>query len=74
MPAGVPVAAKPGGLNGVRTDVAFVDLKGRPYLLAVMTSFLGNEAQGAAAITHISRAAYSYFDRLARAGREGRLR
>ncbi len=28
VPAGVPVAAKPGGLDGVRTEVAWVELKG----------------------------------------------
>ncbi|MCC6164550.1 MAG: serine hydrolase [Acidobacteria bacterium] len=73
VPSGVPVAAKPGGLDGVRTEVAWVDLKGRPYLLCVMTSFLADSSSGDKAITDISRAAYQYFDRLARAGVEGRL-
>lgn len=73
VPTGVPVAAKPGGLDGVRTEVAWVELKGRPYLLCVMTSFLADASAGDKAITDISRAAYQYFDRLARAGVEGRL-
>ncbi len=74
VPASVPVAAKPGGLDGVRTEVAFVDLPGRPYLIAVMTTFLADEREGATAMVEMSRTAYGYFDRLARAGREGRLR
>lgn len=74
VPAGVEVASKPGGLPGVRTEVGWVELKGRPYLLAVMCSYLVDERDGDRAITEMSRAAYQYFDRLARAGREGRLR
>lgn len=73
VPAGVPVAAKPGGLDGVRTEVAWVALEGRPYLLCVMGSFLADDAAGDQAITDISRMAYQYFSRLARAGVEGRL-
>ena len=73
VPAGVPVAAKPGSLAGVRAEVAFVDLKGRPYLLCVMASFLADDAAGGEAITGMSRAAYRYFSRLALAGVEGRL-
>lgn len=74
VPAGVAVAAKPGGLDGVRTEVGFVDLKGRPYLIAVMATYLADEDEGERAITAISRAAFQYFSRLSRAGSEGRLR
>lgn len=73
VPAGVPVAAKPGGLDGVRAEVAWVDLRGRPYLLAVMGSFLADEAAAERTITEMSRTTYQYFSRLARAGVEGRL-
>jgi beta-lactamase class A len=71
--AGVPVATKPGGLDGVRSEVAWVDLKGRPYLLCVMTSFLADDEAGEKTITEMSRTAYQYFARLASAGVEGRL-
>lgn len=74
VPAALAVASKPGGLDGVRTEVAFVDLKDRPYMIAVMTSFLADETEGDRTITAMSREAYRYFHRLARAGREGRLR
>jgi beta-lactamase class A len=74
VPSGVSVASKPGSVAGVRTEVAFVDLKGRPYLIAVMASFLADDTDGGRVITDVSRTAYRYFDRLSRAGREGRLR
>lgn len=73
VPSGVPVAAKPGGLDGVRSEVAWVELKRRPYMLCVMTSFLADDEAGGKAITDISRTAYRYFSRLSRAGVEGRL-
>jgi hypothetical protein len=41
--------------------------------LCVMTSFLDDDGAGGKAITDISRAAFSYFSRLSRAGVEGRL-
>jgi beta-lactamase class A len=74
VPSGVAVATKPGSVEGVRAEVAFVDLKDRPYLIAVMTSFLADDADGSRVITDVSREAFRYFDRRARAGREGRLR
>ena len=73
VPAGVPVATKPGGLEGVQSEVSWVDLKGRPYLFCVMTSFLADERAASASITDMSKVAYQYFSRLARAGVEGRL-
>jgi beta-lactamase class A len=73
VPAGVAVAAKPGGLDGVRSEIAFVDLKDRPYLICVMTSFLADDAAGETLVTELSRLSYSYFARLAAAGVEGRL-
>jgi beta-lactamase class A len=73
VPAGVPVATKPGGLEGVQSEVSWVDLKGRPYLFCVMTSFLADDRAGGASITEMSKVAYQYFSRLARAGVEGRL-
>lgn len=73
VPAGIPVAAKPGSLDGVRSEVAWVELQRRTYLICVMTTFLASDQAGDKAITDISRAAYEYFSRLSRAGTEGRL-
>jgi beta-lactamase class A len=73
VPAGVLLASKPGGLTGVRSDVAYVALEQRPFLITVMMSYLADEEAGAEAITEISRTAFRYFDRLGRSGVEGRL-
>lgn len=73
VPAGVEVAGKSGDLDGVRAEVAWVDLQGRPYTITVMTSFLADEGAAEQALTDMSATAYRYFSRLARAGVEGRL-
>jgi beta-lactamase class A len=73
VPAGVRVASKPGSLDGVVADAGIVHLDRRPFALVVMTTFLADNRAGAAAVTDITRTAVSYFQRLARAGVEGRL-
>ena len=67
------IANKPGSLEGVRNDSGIVFLKNRPYVICVMTTYLANEHAGEEAITHISAAAFSLFDRLARASDLGRV-
>lgn len=61
VPSDVPVAFKPGGITGVATVWALVDLADRPYVLVVMSSYGGN---GGAVIEAVSAAAYDYFSRL----------
>ena len=39
IPAGVPLANKPGGMEQVRCDAGIVYLERRPYAMAVMTKF-----------------------------------
>ncbi len=73
LPDDVAAASKPGELEAVRNDSGIVLLKGRPYILCVMTTYLKDEKDGAAAIRKISALAYSYFDRLARASEYGRV-
>jgi beta-lactamase class A len=73
LPDDVAAASKPGELEAVRNDSGIVLLKGRPYILCVMTTFLKDEKDGAAAIRKISALTYSYFDRLARASEYGRV-
>jgi beta-lactamase class A len=73
IPAGVKVASKPGSLDGVQADAGVVHVDGRPFALVVMTTFLATAESGERTITDITRNAYSYFSRLARAGTEGRL-
>ena len=73
VPEGVRAVSKPGSLEGVRCEAAWVDVPGRPYSAAVMTAYLANEVDAEAAVTQISAAIYSTFDRLARGSEDGRL-
>jgi len=72
LPEGVPVADKPGELDGVRADAGIVFEKNRPYAFVAMASYLKSEAEGASAIEEMSRAAYEYFSRIGASGPEGR--
>ena len=70
LPANVPVAFKPGGIAGVSTEWAIVELPERPYIVIVMENFgLGSEASELMA--EISNIAYDYFNRIGRATRYG---
>jgi beta-lactamase class A len=73
LPAGVKIANKPGSLEGVRNDSGIVFVEGRPYVICVMTAFLGNERDGEEAISKVSLAAWRMFDRLGRASEYGRV-
>lgn len=64
----VPVAFKPGGVEGVTTVWALVGLPGRPYALAVMGTYGGN---GSALVRAASAAAWGHFSKLARATEHG---
>ena len=72
VPARVRVASKTGTLDGVRAEAAVVELEGRPFALAAMTTYLRNDADGERAIRDTADAAFSYFDRLAQGGAYGR--
>ena len=71
LPPGVRAASKPGSLPGVRADAGLVLIERRPYVLAVMCTYLQDDAAGERAIEAISRAVYTYFERRARAGAYG---
>ena len=64
VPAAVQVLNKLGTLEGVRADAAIVRAQHRPYVIAVATTYLKDEAEGERAITEVSRAFYDYFSRL----------
>jgi beta-lactamase class A len=72
LPAGLRIASKPGGLDGVQVDAGYVMLKGRPYIAAFMTTYLSKDAEGGEAIGEASRAVFDYFDRLGAEGSYGR--
>ena len=69
IPAAVPVAFKPGALEGVATAWALVRIPDRPYALAVMTNY-GFE-DGDRAVERVSALAYDHFRRLARSSPHG---
>jgi beta-lactamase class A len=72
LPAGVAAADKPGELEGVRVDAGIVFAKNRPYIFAVMMTFLKSEVEGERAMEELSRVAYDYFNRLGAGGSLGR--
>jgi beta-lactamase class A len=73
LPDEAVAANKPGELEAVRNDSGIVLVKNRPYILCVMTTYLKDEKDGAAAIRKITALTYSYFDRVARASDYGRV-
>ena len=73
LPEGVRALSKPGSLEGVRCEMAWVDVPGRPYTAAIMTAYLKHDPDGEAAIEELSAAIYSTFDRLARSSEYGRV-
>ena len=73
LPEGARAVTKPGDLEGVRCEAAWVDVPGRPYSAAIMTAYLRREGDGDAAITELSAAIYDTFDRLARSSDYGRI-
>src|SRR5579864_6486844 len=73
LPDDAAAASKPGELEAVRNDSGIIFVKNRPYILCVMTAYLKDEKEGAAAIRRIAALTYSYFDRLSRASEYGRV-
>lgn len=65
IPGDIPVASKPGGIVGVSTSWALVELPDRPFVITVMTNYGGGD--GDAAIREAAKAAFEYFRRLQRA-------
>lgn len=64
IPDNIPVASKPGELEGVATSWALVELPDRPFAITVMTNYGGGN--GDDAIREVAKAAYAYFIRIAR--------
>jgi beta-lactamase class A len=73
LPADLRTATKPGNLDGVRNDAGIVFCPNRPFAIAVMTSFAGNDADAEENIARIAHAAWSYFDRIGKSSPLGRI-
>lgn len=75
VPGDVPIASKPGSLEGVRADAGIVYVPGRPYVFVAMGTFLGDSADSEEsddALEELARTAYEYFSRRATINEYGR--
>lgn len=73
LPVDLMIANKPGSLDAVRNDAGIVFVPGRPFAIAVMTTFARDEIDAEQSIARIARAAWSYFDRVGKSSSLGRL-
>jgi beta-lactamase class A len=73
LPADLTIANKPGNLDGVRNDAGIVFVPGRPFAIAVMTTFARDELDAELSIARIAHAAWGYFDRVAKSSPLGRI-
>lgn len=73
LPVDLTIANKPGSLDAVRNDAGIVFVPGRPFAIAVMTTFARDEIDAEQSIARIARAAWSYFDRVGKSSSLGRL-
>ncbi|MCX6611289.1 MAG: serine hydrolase, partial [Acidobacteria bacterium] len=61
VPAGIEVASKVGELTGVRTETGIIYMKGRPFILAVMGTYL---KEPNSPVEDITRMVYEHFAKL----------
>lgn len=73
LPADLTIANKPGNLDAVRNDAGIIFVPGRPFAIAVMTTFAADGVEAEESIGRIAYAAWSYFDRIGKSSPLGRL-
>ena len=73
LPADLMIANKPGNLDAVRNDAGIVFVAGRPFAIAVMTTFARDELDAERSIARIAHEAWSYFDRVGKSSALGRI-
>jgi beta-lactamase class A len=66
IPSSVPVAWKPGGIEGAQTAWGLVNVPGAPYAIAIMINYGGGDADMERPIREISSTAHKYFTQIAR--------
>jgi beta-lactamase class A len=72
IPEGVRIANKPGALAGVRCDAGIVFVPGRPFAIAIMTSYDRDERAAYEIISHIAHDAWKMFDVMSVSSEYGR--
>jgi beta-lactamase class A len=73
LPADLMIANKPGSLDAVRNDAGIIFVPGRPFAIAVMTTYARDELAAEQNIARITREAWSYFDRVGKSSSLGRI-
>ena len=73
LPPDVPVANKPGDLDGVRTDSGIVFAENRPFAISVMTTYDRDERAAEGAIAEIALEAFHYFELRGKTTEYGRI-
>ena len=73
LPADLMIANKRGNLDAVRNDAGIIFVPGRPFAIAVMTTFATDGVAAEESIGRIAQAAWSYFDRIGKSSALGRL-
>jgi len=72
LPEQARMASKPGWLEGVRVDAGIGFAPNRPFAIAVMITYSGDERAAEQAIADIGLAAWRHFERLGSGGGYGR--
>ena len=73
LPEDVPIADKPGALEGVRCDTGLIDIPGHPFIMSIATTYLARDEEGERAIEAAARLVHDYFNRLSRSSSYGRV-
>jgi beta-lactamase class A len=73
LPDPARLASKPGWLEGVRVDAGVGLATNRPFAIAVMTTYAGDERAAEQAIAEIGLLAWRHFERLGSASAYGRV-
>jgi beta-lactamase class A len=68
VPQGIGVAAKTGGLTGVRTETAYVMLEHRPYVVSMAAVYLGDKEEP---LEELARIVHEHFTKLDRSNSYG---
>ena len=72
LPEQARIASKPGWLEGVRVDAGIGFAPNRPFAIAVMISYAGDERAAEQAISELGLLAWRHFERLGGGGGYGR--
>ena len=73
LPEDVPIADKPGSLEGVRCDTGLIDIPGHPFMMSIATTYVARGDEGERAVEEAARLAYDYFNQLSRSSSYGRV-